>query len=265
VTFAARILRLPGRLAFHATLPFRRVWRAWRWLAPGSAAPPPAGLVRFGDLRRLEPLSREWGLDRGGPLDRYYIEAFLRRHQGDVRGRVLEIAEDVYSRWFGGSDVDRIDILQYREGEHPRAAFTGDITDAPELPADTFDCVIITQTLQLIYDVPAAIRTIHRVLKPGGVVLITVPGISQVNRQDTETWGDVWCWMFTRLSLSRLLAERFPDRGIEVRAHGNVLVAAGFLYGMGQDDLSRKELDAHDPDYEVLITGWARKPLEPGS
>jgi len=262
VTRIQRILRLPGRLAFRAALPLRRLWRR---RAPETAAPPPAGLVRFGDLRRLEPLSREWGLDRGGPLDRYYIESFLERHRKDVHGRVLEVAEDVYSRWFGGSDVDRIDILQYREGEHPRAAFTGDITDAPHLPDDTFDCVIITQTLQLIYDVPAAIRTIHRILEPGGVVLITVPGISQVNRQDIETWGDSWCWSFTKLSLARLLAERFPETAIDVRAHGNVLVAAGFLYGMGRDDLSGRELDVHDPDYELLITGWARKPVESGS
>jgi SAM-dependent methyltransferase len=253
MTLLARILRLPGRLAFHATLPLRRLWRR---RIPEPATSPPVGLVRFGDLRRLEPLSREWGLDRGGPLDRYYIERFLRRHQEDIRGRVLEVAEDVYSRWFGGARVDRIDILQYREGEHPRAAFTGDITDAPHLPADTFDCVIITQTLQLIYDVPAAIRTIQRILRPGGVVLITVPGISQVNRQDIETWG---------VSLTRLLAEHFPEPDIDVRAHGNVLIAAGFLYGMGRDDLSVKELDVHDPDYELLITGWARKPKEAGS
>jgi SAM-dependent methyltransferase len=255
------MLRLVGRLAFRATLPFRRLWRR---RAPESTATPPPGLVRCGDLRRLEPLSREWGLDRGGPLDRHYLEGFLDRHRGDIRGRVLEVAEDVYSRWFG-SEVERIDILQYEEGEHPRAAFTGDLTDAPHLPDDAFDCVIVSQTLQLIYDVPAANRTIHRILKPGGVVLLTVPGISQVNRQDVETWGDHWCWSFTKLSLTRLLSERFPSAGIDVRAHGNVLAAAGFLYGMGRDDLSRSELDVHDADYELLITACAKKTLETGS
>jgi SAM-dependent methyltransferase len=192
-------------------------------------------------------------------LDRYYIENFLRSRRADIRGRVLEIAEDVYTQWFGGDQVERSDILQYEEGEHPRASFTGDLQDAPHIPDDTFDCVIVTQTLQLIYDVPSALATIHRILRPGGVLLTTVPGISQVNRQDCETWGELWCWSFTKLSVERLLREHFPSDGVEVEAFGNVLIASGFLYGMGQDDLSRAELDERDPDYEVLITGWARK------
>lgn len=253
-----RLRKLVGSAVFRATLPFRRLLRGAE--ADPDEVPSP-GLIRFGDLRRLEPLSREWGLERGGPLDRYYIENFLSRHRLDIKGRVLEIAEDVYSQWFGKGRVDRIDILQYHEGEHPRATFTGDITDAPQLPSGAFDCVIMTQTLQLVYDGSAAVRTIHRILKPGGVALITVPGISQVNRQDDQTWGESWCWNFTALSLTRLLSEHFSQEHVEVGTHGNVLIAAGFLYGMGRDDVSRDELDHRDPDYELLITGRARKAL----
>lgn len=238
----------------------------WAGLAPryGTSEPYPTevprpGTIDFGDLRRLEPLSREWGLDRGGPIDRHYIEAFLHDRRGDIRGRVLEIAEDVYARAFGGRAIDRIDILQYEEGEHPRATFTGDLTGAPHLPSNTFDCVILTQTLQLIYDVRAALATVHRVLAPGGVLLLTAPGVTQVNRRDSESWGDVWCWSFTARSTRLLLEEHFGERGVRVRSYGNVLAAAGFLYGMGQDDLSRAELDAHDPDYELLIAARARK------
>jgi len=41
---------------------------------------------------------------------------------------------------------------------------------------------VFTQTLHLIYDVRSAIRTLHRVLKPGGVLLATFPGISQTEK-----------------------------------------------------------------------------------
>lgn len=252
-----RMRRIGRRLAFLATVPPLRRWvRSRRETADDV---PPVGLVRFGSLRRLSPISRDWGDDRGGPIDRYYVTGFLDRHRQDVHGRVLEIAEDVYTRWFGGDRVVRSDILQYREGEHPRATFVGDLADAPHLPSDAFDCVILTQTLQLVYELRAAVGTVHRILRPGGVALVTLPGISPVNRQDSESWGNHWCWSFTALSARRLFGEHFPAEAIEVETHGNVLAAAAFLYGLGQDELTKRELDHRDPDYEMLIALRAMK------
>jgi SAM-dependent methyltransferase len=230
-----------------------------RWL-PVTDADVPVGQVRFGSLRRTTPLSRDWGDDRGGPIDRYYVTRFLDRHRRDVHGRVLEIAEDVYATWFGGDRVTRIDVLEYRKGEHPRATIVGDLADAPHIPADAFDCVILTQTLQLIYDLDAAVATVHRILRPGGVALVTLPGITSVNRQDTESWGNHWCWNFTGLSARRLFEARFPPDHVEVQTFGNVLVAASFLYGLGRTELTRRELNHRDPDYEMVITLRAMKP-----
>jgi len=240
----------------------RRLRTAWRRLGrgiPSSADVPPPGRIDFGDLRRLEPFSEEWGYERGGPIDRHYIEGFLHAHRTDVRGRVLEIGEDVYTRAFGDRRVERADILQYEEGESPRATFTGDLADAPHLPSDAFDCFILTQTLQLVYDTRAALATVHRILRPGGVVLITAPGVTHVNRKESGSWGPQWCWSFTERSMERLLRERFEHGEVEVRSYGNLLSATGFLYGLGQDDLTRAELDAHDPDYEFLVAARARK------
>lgn len=249
--------RVAREMLFRATLPPVRRWLRSRWETETDI--PPVGLVRFGSLRRLEPISRDWGDDRGGPIDRYYVTAFLDRHRTDIHGRVLEIAEDVYATWFGGGRVSQIDILQYQEGEHPRATFVGDLSDAPQLPSNAFDCVILTQTLQLIYDLSGAVATVHRILKPGGVALVTLPGITPVNRQDSESWGNHWCWSFTALSARKLFGERFNPEAIEVETFGNVLVAASFLYGLGRDELTRQELDHRDPDYEMLITLRARK------
>jgi SAM-dependent methyltransferase len=252
-----RARRLLGDILFKASLPPVRRWLRARHETDADI--PPVGLVRFGSLRRLAPISRDWGDDRGGPIDRYYITGFLDRNRQDVRGRVLEIAEDVYAKWFGDDRVEQIDILQYREGEHPRATFVGDLTDAPNLPTDAFDCVILTQTLQLIYDLRGAVATVHRILKPGGVVLVTVPGITPVNRHDRESWGNSWCWSFTALSTRRLFEERFPGGGVTVETYGNVLAAASFLYGLGQRELTARELDHHDPDYEMVIALRAQK------
>lgn len=256
-----RARAVADRAVFLATIPPLRRW--WRGRRERPDDVPPIGLVRFGSLRRLSPISRDWGDDRGGPIDRHYILGFLDRQRGDVRGRVLEIAEDVYARQFGDDRVTHIDVVQYRGGEHPRATFTADLTDAPQIPSDAFDCVILTQTLQLVYDVRSAVRTVHRILRPGGVALVTVPGITPVNRHDSESWGDHWCWSFTALSMRRLFEESFPAGNVKVETFGNVLAAAGFLYGLGRTELSRTELDHRDPDYEMLIAVRAQKELAP--
>ena len=51
----------------------------------------------LGTLRRTRPLSNDFGYDRGTPVDRYYIERFLAQHRSDVRGRVLEVKEPIYT------------------------------------------------------------------------------------------------------------------------------------------------------------------------
>src|SRR5690606_9672693 len=125
------------------------------------------------------------------------IEKFLAYHAGDIHGRVLEIGDDTYTRQFGGKRVSKPDILHVKAG-NPKATFIGDLTQADHLPADTFDCFILTQTLHLIYDLRPAMETIHRILRPGGVVLLSVPGISQLA---TDEWAAHWCWSFTSYSL----------------------------------------------------------------
>ena len=213
------------------------------------------GGIDFGTLRRLEPLSRIFGLDRGLPIDRYYITGFLSDHAPDVRGHVLEIAEDTYTRRFGRRRVTKSDVLSMDEGG--KTTIVADLTAADEVPSNTFDCIICTETLHLIYDVQAAIHTLHRILKPGGVLLASFPGISQISRYDMDRWGDHW--RFTTVSAGRLFEEVFPHDRLSVEAHGNVLVAAAFLYGVVTQELKREELDYHDPDYELEITVRAVK------
>ena len=145
---------------------------------------------------------------------------------------------------------------------NPDATVVADLADAPKLPSDAFDCVICTQTLLLIYDVHAAVRTLHRVLKPGGTALVTVPGISRSCRPDDGAiTGDYW--RFTTMSAKQLFEETFQPAGVTVEAYGNVLTAAAFLYGLAAEELAPSELDVHDPDYQVIIGVKAVKGLEP--
>jgi SAM-dependent methyltransferase len=211
---------------------------------------PPVGAIEFGDLRRLHPISREWGFDRGEPIDRFFIHHFLSAHAGDVRGRVLEIGNPEMTRRFGGDRVSRSDVLHVADSGPP-VTVIGDLADGATIPGDAFDCVIVTQTLQLIYDTSAAARTLHRILRPGGVALVTVPAITGISRHDMDRWGQYWS--FTTRSARRIFEAVFADEDIEVEAYGNVLAATAFLHGIAAGELSEQELLHRDPDYETLI------------
>jgi SAM-dependent methyltransferase len=210
--------------------------------------------VSFGDLRRLQPISRRWGYDRSHPIDRYYIEEFISAHATDIRGHVLEVGSDIYTRQFGGDRVAKSDVLHVVSG-NPKATIVGDLACADHIPANQFDCFVLTQTLQMIYDQRAAIRHIYRILKPGGVVLMTSHGISKLDLADE--YKDHW--HLTSHGARQLFAEVFPADCFDVQAHGNVLVAIAFLHGLGQGELRPEELDYFDAAYEVLITVRAMK------
>jgi len=212
--------------------------------------------VRWGNLRRLSPISTLFGTDRGQPIDRYYIESFLHRHSADVRGSVLEIGDPAYTLKYGGDRVTGSHVLHVAF-DNPQATFVGDLQTGKGVFDNTYDCMILTQTLLFIYDVHAAIANCYRALKPGGVLLATFPGISQVVRYDMDRWGDYW--RFTDASTRKLFGNIFGLENVVVETHGNVLTACAFLHGLATSELKAKELDFHDPDYQVIITVRAVK------
>jgi SAM-dependent methyltransferase len=216
---------------------------------------PPPGQVRFGDLRRLRPFSRVFGADRArdplrGPVDRYYIEHWLETRVNDIRARVLEVGFDMYTRKFGGGRVSSRDVLSIHEGRS--VTIIDDLTRPAAIIDRRFDCIILTQTLPFIYDVPAALRTLRTILAPGGVLLATFPGICHVCRHEMDHGGDYW--RFTTAAARHLFEEHFAPAHISVDARGNVLAAVAFLMGLSSEEVTHEELDFRDPDYEVLIT-----------
>lgn len=202
-----------------------------------------------------EPVSRVFGYDRGLPIDRHYIESFLFRHQNLIRGRVLEIGDDGYTRRFG-TLVTASDVLSAVPGSG--VTIVGDLATGENIPEGAFDCILMTQTLQMIYDVKSALRTTVGALKPGGTLLVSASGISQISRYDMDRWGEYW--RFTDLSLKRLLSEAAPGCEVRVTAHGNVSVAKAFLDGRAHHELPVDVLDHHDPDYPVILTAVLVKP-----
>lgn len=212
--------------------------------------------VRWGSLRRLSPVSRVFGFDRGQPIDRYYIEAFLFLNSSDIQGHTMEIGDASYTRMFGGEKVAKSDVL-HTTPDNPQVTLVGNLATGEGIPSNSFDCLILTQTLPFIYDVQAAIANAYSTLKPNGVLLATFPGISQISRYDMDRWGDYW--RFTDASARRLFSNIFGPENVIIETHGNVLTACAFLQGLAAEELRQAELDYQDADYQVTITVRAVK------
>lgn len=208
-------------------------------------------------LRRVQPVDRAFGRGRGLPIDRWYGENFMAECARFVRGDVLEVGDDRYTRAFGDGAVTSSAVLHAVDGNE-QATLVGDLASGRGLPAgEAYDCVILYDTLQCIYDVPAAVATTHRLLRPGGTVLATFNGIAQISRPDYDLWGEFW--RPTDLAVRRVFGDRFGEDAVEVRTHGNVLAACGLLYGLGAEEIGRRRLEHNDPDYQVCITLRATK------
>lgn len=223
--------------------------------ARGRPATPPAGTVRFGDLRRPTPIGPVWAIGRGTAVDRYYIEAFLDGHSSDVRGRVLEVGDDTYTRRYGGDRVTQRDVLHI-DPDVPGATFVGDLADGSFLPSAAFDCIILTQTLHLILDFGAALDTLQRILRPGGVLLLTVPGLTPV---DPGRWATTWLYTFTEHALERLCSRHFDADEVEIRSYGNALSAVAFLHNLSREEFDQRELDAHVPSHSIVNVARVRR------
>jgi SAM-dependent methyltransferase len=218
--------------------------------------PPRLGRVDLGDLASPRPVSDYFGFDRGQPVDRHYIERFLDRHRDAIEGTVLEIGDDSYSRRFGADRIAVQDVLHVHGG-NPQATIIGDMSRPGVLPEGRFDAMIITQTLHLVFDFAQAIRHLHAALKPGGILLLTVPGITSIARDE---WGKDWFWSFTEASLQRLFDPVFGEGNVAIEQFGNVYAATAFLHGLAYEELEADKLDdVFDPAYPVVLALRARR------
>lgn len=222
----------------------RRVWIGVRgvfWARPRMA---------FG----INPLSEQWGMDRGLPIHRYYVAQFLNAHRADIRGICLEFEDRVYADWFGGPALTRVEVL-HADRHNPKATIVADLTKPNQLASDQFDCIICTHVLHLIPEPQQFVRELFRLIKPHGVLLLTVPHVSMCDPRVGERWR------FTCEGLRQILTCVFGETHVSVEAFGNSLTAAGEIRGLVANEFRRAELNRHDERFAVEICARAVKAL----
>lgn len=155
-----------------------------------------------------------------GALERHrFAWVWLQRHSGlfDPPGKtMLHFAPEKFLQ----------DLLQPRLGagyvtsdlEDPQAMIQADITDLP-MPAATYDAIYCSHVLEHVQDDAAAMRELHRVLKPGGFALLSIPLMAEQTIEDpTVTDPAERTRLFGQFDHVRIYGRDFKDR----------LQAAGF-------------------------------------
>jgi len=126
----------------------------------------------------------------------YVVE---QRKRLDINGKVLEIgAYDVngnLNEELEGCDHVRLDM---RDG--PNVDVVANSHDMP-FPDDTFDAVVCVDTFEHDNAFWVTMEEIHRVIKPGGAIVICVPTIGFVLHGHPNDY-----WRFTESAMKELLS-----------------------------------------------------------
>jgi SAM-dependent methyltransferase len=104
-----------------------------------------------------------------------------------------------------------LDALAFARGKGVRRVLAGDVTALP-FATGSVDCVLALEVIEHCSDDAAALAEIARVLRPGGVLAVTVPAFMALWRYHDEAYGH--CRRYVRGEL----AERVRRAGISVLA-----------------------------------------------
>ncbi len=131
---------------------------------------------------------------------RLQMEHWIWCHREDLRGQVLDVGVTNARRWLGP---------HYRTVGLNGEDLHADLRSLP-VAADSLDAMLVTEVLEHCEDPFAAMREIYRVLKPGGLLMVTSPFFWP--QHATRDYQDFW--RFTDQGWA-LLLRRFREVSIE--------------------------------------------------
>ena len=136
--------------------------------------------------------------------DRIELYEQIKCHSSFIKGRVLDVGAGSFSRYKDLFNFDEYIKMNTEIGKN-----TDIIGKVENIPSEdtAFDSVICTQVLGDVYELQKAFKEFYRVLRPGGVLLLTENLFDSLHDEPNDFWR------FTQHSLRRLA----QDAGFEVK------------------------------------------------
>lgn len=170
---------------------------------------------------------------------------------------MLEVQDNTYTTRFGDDRVSQSAVVDI-DATNPNATLIADLQLAGSLPRDSYDCIILTQTLHLLRRPGECVANCFAALRPGGVLLATAPSVSRVS----PTYPDGDFWRFTPAGIAELFGRHWPS-DFTVDAFGNLRTCLAFLMGEVVEDLVDIDLDDHDRRFPLTVAVEASKNSSP--
>ncbi len=128
----------------------------------------------------------------------------IKQHARFIKGRVLDVGAGSYSRYIDFFKFDEYIKMNTELGKN-----TDIVGKAENIPCEeaSFDSIVCTQVLGDVFEIQKAFSEFYRVLKSGGVILITESLFDPLHDEPNDFWR------FTQHSLQRLA----EDAGFEVK------------------------------------------------
>jgi len=141
--------------------------------------------------------------------DRFLLEEFVAKNAKQLSGVLLDVGGQDGKRYRGYfKHADKYVVLDPDESCEPDI-----VASAEKMPLEdeSIDSVLCMEMLMYVEDVPTAISEIARVLKPGGMLLMSSSFLGSLCHEPYDYWR------FTPFSLKNLLQPYFEDIRIESR------------------------------------------------
>ena len=213
-----------------------------RWQGPA------VGEVNWAGLKELARSVKAYDIPQGQTVIPYYVERFLVQHTADIQGNVLAAGDDAVVYQYGIGQVRESHVLPVTAD-----AAGGIQLDTQQFAPNSVDCMIVSQYLHRVFDVKTAVSDLHRLLKPGGVLLVTLPGFHNHHKEND------WYWGFTNKAAQKLFHTIFSPQTVTIQHEGNVLTATAFLNDLPTSQFRPEELNRRDKQYQLLLTVRAVK------
>jgi len=142
--------------------------------------------------------------------DRYLLNQQVKKYSKNLYGQVLDIGSGGFDRYSDLISYDSYVKMDISPGKN--VDIVGSATSIP-FGDSSFDCLVSTQVFEHLADPSRAASEAFRVLRSGGILLVTVPQINELHEEPNDYWR------YTKFGLKELF-EKEGLRLVEMDQRG---------------------------------------------